>query len=129
MAELLGEPLRRVDLSRPAGDESARQKAIKQIERRRRFWVHANVGTVSIVLIAVVWATSGYHSAGGWPTQGFSQSSGTHDVWNYGIIYPLVVWVLTIGGDAWRTFSRKPITESEIRREMERQAGTADARE
>ena len=129
MADLIDEPLRRVDLTRPAGDESARQEAIKQIERRRHFWMHANIATVLTVLVAVVWATSGYHSAGGWPTQGFSQSSGTHDVWNYGIIYPLVVWVLTIGGDAWDAFSRKPITESEIRREMERQAGTADARE
>ena len=28
-------------------------------------------------------------TAGGWPTQGFSQSSGIPNVWNFWIIYPV----------------------------------------
>jgi hypothetical protein len=129
MAGLIDKVLPRVELSPAAGGEGdARQEAIRQIERRRRFWVHATVGTILMVLVTVVWATSEYHDAGGWPTQGFSQSSGIHDVWNSWIVYPLIVWVLAIGGHAWYVFGRKPITESEIRQEMERQAGGADPR-
>jgi hypothetical protein len=48
-------------------------------------------------------------------------SSGIHDVWNYWIIYPLGVWVLLTAASAWFVFGHKPISESEIRREIERQ--------
>ena len=63
------------------------------------------------------------NSAGGWPTHGFSQSSGIHDVWNLWIIYPLIAWVLATAAHAWFVYGHKPISESEIRREIERQAG------
>jgi hypothetical protein len=69
------------------GDQLARQEAIKQIERRRRFWVSTAAWTVVMILVAVVWAISEYHNAGGWPTNGFSQSSGIPNAWNYWIIY------------------------------------------
>jgi hypothetical protein len=47
-----------------------------------------------MVALVVIWATSECHNAGGWPVNGFSQSSGIHDAWNYGIIYPLGAGVL-----------------------------------
>ena len=56
-------------------EQLARQQAIKQIERRRRFWLSAAVSTVGMIILAVIWATAEYHNAGGWPTGGFSQSS------------------------------------------------------
>jgi hypothetical protein len=43
-----------------AGDQLARQEAIKQIERRRRFWVRATVGTVGAIVLAVIWALAEY---------------------------------------------------------------------
>ncbi len=101
----------------------ARQQAIQQIDRRRRFWIRASVGTLGMIIVVVIWALTEYHNAGGWPTNGFSQSSGIHDVWNYWIIYPAIVWVLLTAADAWLVFGRKPISESEIKREIERQAG------
>ena len=58
------------------GGQLARQQAIRQIERKRHFW----------------------------------------------IIYPAIAWVLITAGDAWRTSGRKPISESEIQREVDRQA-------
>ena len=62
------------------------------------------------------------HNAGGWPAQGFSQSSGIHDVWNIWIIYPAMAWVfLTVVGGLI-AYLRKPISESQIRREIERQS-------
>ena len=106
-----------------AGDQLARQEAIKQIERRRRFWVRATAGTVGTIVLAAIWALAEYHNAGGWPTDGFSQSSGIPNVWNYWIVYPLGAWVLLTAAHAWFVYGNKPISESEITREIERQAG------
>jgi len=83
---------------------------------------------VGMLLLVVIWATSEYHNAGGWPTQGFTQSSGIHDVWNYWITYPLIGTGLILGARAWALYGHKPISETEIEteieREMERQRGT-----
>ena len=65
------------DLTAPATTEQlARQDAIQQIERRRRFQIRVTAGTLGMIILAVIWALTEYHSAGGWPTNGFSQSSG-----------------------------------------------------
>src|ERR1700757_4610500 len=86
----------------PAGSEQlARQQAIKQIERKRRFWASTVAAAVGMIVLVVIWATSEYHNAGGWPVDGFSQSSGIHDVWNYWIVYPIVGLGLLLGGRAW----------------------------
>ncbi len=105
------------------GEQIARQQAIQQIERRRRFWFRATAGTVGMILLAAIWAIAEYNNAGGWPTSGFSQSSGIPNVWNYWIIYPAIAWVLLTAADAWRVFGRRPISEAQIKHEMERQAG------
>ena len=105
------------------GEQLARQEAIRQIERRRRFWFRATAGTVGMIVLAAIWAIAEYSNAGGWPTSGFSQSSGIPDVWNYWIIYPAIAWVLATAADAWWVFGRKPVSEDQIKHEMERQAG------
>ena len=106
-----------------ASEELARQEAIKQIERRRRFWVRAAMGTLGLIVLVIIWAFAEYHNAGGWPTQGFSQSSGIPNVWNYWIIYPAIFWALFLAADALLVFRNRPISETEIKREIERQAG------
>ena len=114
------------DLDGPAASEQlAREQALKQIGRRRRFWFWAMLGTVVMILMTVGWAVSQYHSAGGWPTHGFTQSSWppVPNVWNGWIIWPAMVWVLATAGYAWFVFGNKPVSESEIKREMQRQAG------
>ena len=112
------------DPNAPAGGgQLARQEAIKQIERRRHFRIRATVGTLIMVILVVIWALSEYHNAGGWPTSGFSQSSSIPNVWNYWIIYPVIAWVLITAADAWFVYGHRPVSESEIQREIERQAG------
>ena len=101
----------------------ARQRAIRQIERQRHFHIEVVVGALGVILLVVIWATSEYHNAGGRPMQGFSQSFGIHDVWNFWIIYPLIAWGLYITARAWAVYGHKPISESEIEREMERRVG------
>lgn len=105
------------------GDQLARQQAIRQIERRRRFWISTTWSGIAMLILVATWAISEYHNAGGWPVDGFSQSSGIHEVWNFWIVYPLGAWLLIVAAHAWAVFGNKPISESEIKREIERQAG------
>jgi hypothetical protein len=114
------------DLAAPVTSKQlARQQAIRQIQHRRRFWARATISTLIMIVVTVSWAFSQYHTAGGWPVHGFTQSSWPviPNVWNYWIIWPAMVWVLWIAGDAWWTFGRRPISESEIQREIDRQSG------
>ena len=107
----------------PTDDEQlARRQAITQIERTRRFKMRAVVSSLGMVVLTVIWAISEYYNAGGWPTDGFSQSSSIPNVWNIWIIYPLLAWVVFLVASAWDVYLRKPISEKEIRREIERQA-------
>jgi protein-S-isoprenylcysteine O-methyltransferase Ste14 len=117
--ELTGKPA--VDTSVPAGeDQRIRELAVKQIERRRGFRKRAFPAAIASLVLIVVWAVTEYNNAGGWPTSGFSQSSSIPHVWNVWIIYPLVGIGLAVGIDAWNTFGRKPIAESEVQREIRR---------
>ena len=105
------------------GEQLARQQAIKQIERRRRFWISAAMSTLLMVILVFIWAMTEYHNAGGWPTQGFSDSSSIPNVWNDWIIYPAIAWVLFLAAAALLVFRNRPVSEAEIKREIERQAG------
>lgn len=112
--------LKPVDPGSREGEEQLRALALEQIQRKRRFQGHAvGYAAVSLVLI-VVWAISEYHNAGGWPSDGFSQSSGIAHVWNIWIIYPVLGLGLILALEAWNTYGRKPVSESEVRREMDK---------
>ena len=104
----------------PATDTTVRELAIKEIERKRHFLTRAVIGAALIVLLVVIWAVSEYHNAGGWPSDGFSQSSSIPHVWNIWIIYPVLSISLILGVDGWFTYFRKPISEHEIQREIDR---------
>ena len=105
----------------PADDQRDREEAIKAIERHRRFWSATVVRGIGMAILAVVWATTEYGNAGGWPTQGFSQSSGIPNEWNYWIIYPFLAWVLLTAAGAWFAYRRRQVSEDDIKREIERQ--------
>jgi len=113
----------KAEVSPASNDNEERQQAIQQIKRRRRFQIELVVSGIGMMFLVLIWATSEYHNAGGWPTQGFSQSSGIHDVWNYWIIYPLGAWVLIMAGRAWSVYRHRDISESDIQREVDRRAG------
>jgi hypothetical protein len=106
-----------------AGDALTRQQAIKQIERKRHLWISAALGAIAMMVLTLIWALSEYHNAGGWPTDGFSQSSGIPDVWNYWIIYPAIAWVFLTAAGGLSVYLRKPISERDIQREIGRQSG------
>jgi hypothetical protein len=113
--------LRPVGAVGPSNDEQdARRQAIEQIERKRKFWYQTLAGGVGMLLLAAIWAITEYQNSGGWPTKGFSESSGIPHVWNMWIIYPVIAWVFFSVVHGISVYMRKPVTESEIRREMER---------
>ena len=113
-----------IESSVAPGDEAQlRELAIKQIERKRRFEMRAFTVSVVAVILLVIWAITEYHNAGGWPTSGFSQSSSIPHEWNSWIIYPIIGLALFVAIDWLQTYRRRPITQDEIRREMERLRG------
>lgn len=125
MHQTTDETPRRLDSNLQSDQEDlARQEAIKRIERRRHFHIEVVVSAVGMGILVLIWALSEYHNAGGWPTQGFSQSSGIHDVWNFWIIYPVGAWALILAARAWFVYRHKQISERDIQREIERQAGS-----
>jgi len=105
------------------GDAEVRELAVKQIERKRRFHARAFGAAAVSLMLVVIWAITEYNNAGGWPSNGFSQSSSIPHKWNSWIVYPLIAIALGVAIDAWHTYRRKPITEAEIRREMDRLTG------
>jgi len=116
--------------SNPGADRHklARELAIRQIEHIRAFRIHAATYAVGVVFLVVIWAMSEYHNAGGWPVHGFSQSSGLHDVWNFWIIYPVLGWGAFVALHGWFSYLRRPVSEGEIQREMERHSSVRPER-
>jgi hypothetical protein len=104
----------------PDNEAGLRELALEQIRAKRRFLQHAVGTAAATVLLVVIWAVSEYNNAGGWPSHGFSQSSRIPHVWNIWIIYPVLGLALFLGLNAWFTFGRKPVTEGEITREIEK---------
>jgi hypothetical protein len=95
------------------GDEQQLSEiAIRQLERERRFRMHAVSYAAVCLLLVIIWAISEYNNGGGWPTDGFSQSSSIPHVWNIWIIYPVVGLGAILAVDAWNTFGPKPITSA-----------------
>jgi hypothetical protein len=103
-----------------SGEDELRAQAVKQLERVRAFKLHLAASFLGMLLLTAIWAISEYHNAGGWPTDGFSQSSSIPHVWNDWIIWPWMAWVFVIAVRAYAVFARRPASEAEIQREMDR---------
>ena len=82
--------------------DSQRQEAIGRLKSRREFASHLIVYVVVNAMLVALWAitTGGYF----WP------------------IWPLLGWGVGLVLHGWTVYFQRPITEDEIRREMERSA-------
>jgi len=98
--------------------EDVRALARDRIRHRRNFVTHAVAHVVGSVFLTLVWATTEYHNAGGWPT-GFRTGRQNHD-WDPWIMYPLIAGTLALAVHWWVAFNRRPVTEAEITREVAR---------
>jgi hypothetical protein len=80
--------------------QDQRQLALKRVKNKRDFRNHAAIYVIVNGMLVAIWAASGGGSF--WP------------------IWPLLGWGVGLAFNAWAVFFERPITEDDIRKEMER---------
>jgi fatty acid desaturase len=81
-------------------ENERREAAIKRVEAKRAFRFHAALYAAVNLLLIIVWAVTGARYF--WP------------------IWPILGWGIAVAFHYWAVFRQKPISENDIRREMER---------
>jgi hypothetical protein len=82
------------------GDDVLREAAVSRLRKKRDFATHVLVYLLVNGFLVVIWAVTG--SDFFWP------------------IFPIAGWGIGLAANAWDVYGRKPISEAEIRREMDR---------
>ncbi len=82
-------------------DQERREAAIKRLKAKQEFWGHLVVYLVVNAMLVGVWALT---SDGGyfWP------------------MWPLLGWGVAVLLHAWDAFFRRPLSEEQIRKEMDK---------
>jgi hypothetical protein len=88
------------------GEDDVREQALQQLKKRRDLSAHFVTYLIVNAAVWGVWALTGAGDV--WP------------VWLSGL------WAIGLLMNAWDVYGRRPITEAEISREMERVRGRAD---
>jgi hypothetical protein len=80
--------------------QEIRDQAIERLKKKRDFKTHVLMYVTVNAFLVVIWAISdaGFF----WP------------------IFPILGWGIGVIANAWDVYGRKPISEDEIRREVER---------
>jgi hypothetical protein len=82
------------------GDDVLREAAVTRLRKKRDFGMHVLIYLLVNGFLVVIWAvTSGDFF---WP------------------IFPIAGWGIGLAANAWDVYGRRPISESEIRQEMDR---------
>ena len=89
-----------------ADDDDARTQARKRLEKRRDFSAHAVTYVLVNAMLIGIWAITG--AGYFWPA------------------WVLLAWGVGLALNAWDVFFRRPITEADIQREVERSRGPTD---
>lgn len=92
-----------------AHEDAFRRIAVQRLKKKRDFKSHLFTYLVVNAALWTIWAVDGAINGFGWP-------------WP---VIPTFFWGLFVLGAANDTFRRKPITETEIDREVERIRGSA----
>lgn len=80
--------------------DSRRAAAIKRAKAKRRFRNHVAIYSIVNAVVVVAWAVSGARYF--WP------------------IWPILGWGIGLATHGWSAYFAKPISEEDIRREMDR---------
>ncbi len=99
-------------------DATLRSLAVQHLERVRKFKLDLAVFLLGTVVIGAVWAITEYENSGGWP-HGIG-SQGNPGDWNPWFFWVVLGWGFLVGLDALKTYFRRPTTQAEIDREVER---------
>jgi hypothetical protein len=84
----------------PQTEDSLRQQALKRLKKKRGFRTHLITYVSVNTLLVVIWAVTGADFF--WP------------------IFPILGWGIGVLLNAWDVYGRKPISEHEIAREVDR---------
>jgi hypothetical protein len=99
-------------------EETLRTLATEHLDRVRKFKVDLAAYLVGICVLGCIWAITEYQNSGGWPER-LSDEANPGD-WNPWIFWVILGWGFFVALDAIRTYVRRPSTEAEIEREVER---------
>ena len=83
-------------------EQAPRDKAVRQLKKRRDFYGHLLVYTLVNAFFVAIWAGTDPHGFF-WP------------------VFPIVGWGIGVVMNAWDVYWRPEITEDDIQHEMERQ--------
>jgi 2TM domain len=84
--------------------EVLRDQALRRLKKRRDFHAHLFVYAVVNIVVWGIWSIVGVRSSD----------------WDPWPLWLTLAWGLGIVFNAWDVYARRPITESEVRREMDR---------
>ena len=84
----------------PDTEQEIRDQAVQRLKKKRDFKTHVLMYVTVNVFLVVIWAIS--DSGFFWP------------------IFPILGWGIGVIANAWDVYGRKPISEEEIRREVDR---------
>jgi hypothetical protein len=104
-----------------ASEERAiRDLAIRQAERVHGFKIHVVMFLIGIVLIGVIWMLTEYFQDSTWPSRFADSDDGDPTVWNPWYFYAVGVWAIILAVHGAKTYGRRPPSEAEIQREIDR---------
>jgi hypothetical protein len=97
-----------------------RELAVRQVERVHSFRIHLVSYAIGIVGLGIIWMLTEYFQDSEWPARFADADEGRPDTWNPWYFYAVAVWTVILAVHAAKTFGRRPPTEREIQREMDR---------
>jgi hypothetical protein len=106
-----------------AEDRALRELALRQVERVHSFKIHLMTYLVGIVGLGVIWMLTEYFQDNAWPSRFADADDGRVDTWNPWYFYAIGAWTIVLAVHAAKTYGRRPPTEAEIQREIDRIAG------
>ena len=83
-------------------EQAPRDKAVRQLKKRRDFYGHLIIYTLVNAFLVVIWAISDPHGFF-WP------------------VFPIGIWGIGVVMNAWDVFWRPAITEEDIQHEIKRE--------
>jgi 2TM domain len=118
------------DRTQPEPDNSLRALATERIYRIRRFKLHLVAFVLAIPALTALWVATEYFEEHTWPSR-FASDPDVAGTWDPWLFFVAGFWLIALVIHAVRTYFgppigpigryiRRPVTESEVEREVER---------